>query len=164
MKKLIPAFLCLFLFSGCGEAAPEPPKFDFTATCEAEDFTGEVISGSSEPIEVKTVTPEALSGMTAKAGNSVVVVSFMGTAKSSEAFPAVRDFNCSRAALMLDTLRSTQLVLSGREGDKITYSAETYLGELTLVTDIQGNILTVSQEKDGFTLRLCHQDNQSTQP
>ncbi len=165
MKKLIvPVFLCLFFLSGCGKVRPEPPKFDFTATCEADGFSGEIISYSNKPIEVKTVTPEALSGMTAKAGNSIVLVSFSNIEKSSEDFPSIRNFSCSKAALILDVLRSAELNLSAIDEEQVAYTAETSLGELSLVTDMMGNILAIRQENSGFTVRLCHQDSRNTEP
>ena len=165
MKLLVPVFLCLFLLCGCS-SPPPAPDYSFSAFMEMEDgdFSCEVICSDSEPIEVRTVTPEVLLGMTAKAGNSLVSVSFGGTVKSSDKFPEIRDLSCSRAALILDSLRRAELQLTGKDEGRFAYSAETELGNLTLVTDNEGNILAFRQENSGFTLRLAHRHTQRTEP
>lgn len=131
---------------------------------ESGDFSCELICSKSEPIEVKTVTPEFISGMTAKAGNSLVNVSFGGTEKSSDKFPGIKEFSCSRAALILDCLRRAELQLSAMDEGRIAYTAETELGKLTLVTDTAGNILAFRQENSGFTLRLGRRYKGNTEP
>lgn len=165
VKTLVPVFLCLFLLGGCTPPPPSP-EFEFTAFMETEDedFSCEIFSSEFEPIEVKTVTPEVISGMTAKAGNSLVSVNFGGTVKSSDKFPEIKDFSCSRAALILDSLRRAELQLMAEEEGRFAYKAETELGELTLVTDNKGHILAFRQENSGFTLRLCHQDKENSEP
>ena len=159
MKTFIPVFLCLFLLCSCN-TAPPPPVFDFSAPMESEDgkFSCEINCSKTDVIEVKTVTPEVLSGMTAKAGNSLVSVSFGGTVKSSDKFPKIKDFSCAKTALILDSLRRAALQLNSKDDSRFAYTAETELGKLTLVTDTKGNILAFRQENSGFTLRLCHQD------
>ena len=159
MKTFIPVFLCLFLLCSCN-TAPPPPVFDFSAPMESEDgkFSCEINCSKTDVIEVKTVTPEVLSGMTAKAGNSLVSVSFGGTVKSSDKFPKIKDFSCAKTALILDSLRRAELQLNSKDDSRFAYTAETELGKLTLVTDTKGNILAFRQENSGFTLRLCHQD------
>ena len=165
MKTLVPVFLCLFLLCSCN-TAPPPPVFDFTALMESEDgkYSCEINCNKTDVIEVKTVTPEVLSGMTAKAGNSLVSVSFGGTVKSSDKFPEIRNFSCSKSALILDSLRRAELQLKAKDDSRLAYTAQTELGELTLVTDTKGNILAFRQENSGFTLRLCHQDRENPEP